>query len=468
MMTCGVIKRQGVSFFKAFQIGLWLLVFSQPMLLAQENDLIAPGRDLEKSADVLFLEAQKLFQDGKYWECARDLIILMDFHPDYSKIDQVVYLLGDCLYENGILDGSSKIYQYMLKKFIRSPLLPLALLGLQKIEYDKENLLKSLDFHETLQRGNPSREVLDVSRYFAARCHYAFQDYPQTISLLREIDSKSPYYDYGLYTMGLAQLRLKKVQDAIVSFLKICRLPVLNDERRALIDETRLTLGYLYYELEYYPNAYRELLLVSPDHASYQDALLAAGWSAVRQGDYQLAITPLTELIGKFSDSDDTQEGMFLLGRCFMKLEKYDQAIATYQHLIDLYPKQDLLPQSVENLRKNFQNEAAKIETIKMDLLVMETRLMDALALSEENNRSKGLDEEKQRLSEIREGIFRQIQSERLVFTQLSEQMEKMHETVTRREKYRDWRAYAEYGKLRATFLQRMQAQNNAVGTAPQ
>ncbi len=428
--------------------------------IAQKEELAGSSQlkkslkdDLEGVSGKLFYEAQNYYNDGQYWEGARDLIILLDFYPSYSKIDQVVFLLGDCLYEINILDGATRIYKYLVKKYIRSPLLPRALLGLQRIQFDTGNYNRCIEFYNAINRGNPSQDILNVAQYYAGLAFYHLKDYPNSIKVLSQIDESSPYYDYGLYSMGLSLLRMKKVRRAINTFRAICRLPVVNNERRNVLDEAHLTLGYIYFELGYYKYALSQFRDVSSNHDHYKDALIAEGWTAINLEMYEEAVTPLTKLLTQYPGDENNEEAFFLLGRCYLKLAKYDDALKVYEHLIEIFPEREVVPTLVNEIDMSLAEENVRIEKIKMNLLMLESRLLDAMPLQSEPTSPTYLKEEGDKINDTRISLLKRIHEERKTFNSISSQMKELRKLAVRKENRRDWRAYAEYGKSRALFM---------------
>ncbi len=420
----------------------------------------AEKEELERAAEKLYLEAEKLFMDGDYWESSRNLIILMDFYPSYSKIDQVVFTLGDCLFEIGLLDGSKKIFKFLVKKYIASPHLPRALLGLQRIEYDKGNLEKCIEFYKVITKGNPSRDILDASRYYAGLSYYNLFDYDKAIEILTEIDKGNPYSPYAQYTAALSYLRLRQVREAVNSLNSILRIPIVNDDFRNIVDETYLTLGYIYYELGYYQRALGNFRAVSSKHNHYKSALLAAGWAATKMKQYQLAVDPLTDLVSMPKEDENTQEGFFLLGRCYLKLGLYDEALKVYEYLVNSLPKRELVPMIVNEVESSIHIQERRLESIKMDLLVLETKLLNLIQLTPDTEAPDYLQLEKHEINQTRNELMKQIQTERQNFSSMLAEMDTMKKMIKVKEERQDWRAFAEYGKSRALFLKRTEIHN--------
>ena len=57
------------------------------------------GQSTERVAGKLYRIALEKKADKAFWHASRELIVLLDFYPDFSRIDGVLLHLGDCLYE---------------------------------------------------------------------------------------------------------------------------------------------------------------------------------------------------------------------------------------------------------------------------------------------------------------------------------------------------------------------------------
>jgi tetratricopeptide (TPR) repeat protein len=332
--------------------------------------------------------------------------------------------------------------------------MPKALLGLQRIEYDRRDYARCIEYYDAMARSHPPQSVFDASRYYAGLSYYKLRDFPKAIELLNKVSSQSPFHEYSQYNLALSHLRMKNVRRTVGILRNLREFPIDSDETRALVDETLCTLGYIYYELGFYRQAYDHFMAVSPSHANYAAALLAAGWAAAEMKDYLQAISPLTSLVTLFPQKDQAEEGLFLLGRCYMMLKKYEQAISVYDQLIRLFPDQDVVPAIVEEVKTSLIDESLVIEKIKTDLLVLETNLLDQLPLNEADAAvPEHLKAEREELIASRQMLMTQIQKERQAFEELSAEMTDLQRMASLSVVRKDWRAYAEYGKTRALFL---------------
>ncbi len=439
---------------------LLLIITMSTSLPAQEMIMqnLLPQKqnnELEQSADELYLKSKKMFDVKEYWECARNLILLMDVYPNYSKIDQTVYMLGECLYETGLLDGSRKILTFFATRYYQSALLPDGLCSLQRIEYDKGNYDISLKINSLVLKckPTPSQAILDYTNYYAGLAYYQLDQYQNALTLFNAISEKSAYYGHGLYQGSLALLKMEKVTESILQFYKILRLPVYTAERQQLLNETLLTLGYIYYEMESYAKALKQFNAISREYENYQNVLLSSGWTASKMGDYKEAVLYLTDFISNYEQSNKTPESLFLLGRCYLKLGLYAEALQSYDYLIEILPENNYPPEMLNEINNSLELQLAEIEKTKMNVLVMESKFVNELPLHVNKDIPVFVKEEKGYVDARRAELLDKIRRENEQLNQLGQKIRQIQNLNTITKEQRNWRAFAEYGKSRAMFL---------------
>lgn len=168
-----------------------------------------PRAEVERSGNILLNQAYKGFKNKEYWKSAIDLIVILDFNTTYSRLDEVIHLLGNSLYEMGMFEATNQLYRYLLKSIPRTPLVPKAMLGMQKVYYQQKDYQVSLKFYKALESHYPTCEGIDESRYFAGQAYYHLKTYNLVPNIVRHIRKSSEFYAFGLYTGGLAQLKKK-------------------------------------------------------------------------------------------------------------------------------------------------------------------------------------------------------------------------------------------------------------------
>ncbi len=416
-------------------------------------------KEIERAANQIFRSSIELFEKGAYWDCARELIILMDYHSTFDKMDEVVYYLGQCLFEEELGVAATRMFKYLLKKYPRSDMVPAALLGLVKAYYHQDEYKHALRvYFALLKRAPGEKEILNAASYFAGQSHFNLKNYDMAINLLKKIDSRSSYYDAALYTTTLSYLKKSNVSVAVDFLRKIISLPNISGERRNIIDNARLTLGFMYYELKAYKPATKLFLDISDKHEHYQDALLGLGWCYLKLQDNEKVIESLNELIKLYPDSENAEEAYFLLGQAYIALRKYDDAIESYQTIVENYPDDFKIPSLIKKVNSGLEFEEDRVEKLKVKVLIEETKLLDAIAMNGYGeNVPQYLIEEKKELKDFREQLIKNLLNERDNLLLMQENIDSLKKLAERRERRKNWRGYAEYGTSRALFLKQME-----------
>lgn len=409
---------------------------------------------IEKVSSKMFFEAQQLYREGKYWDCARELSILLDFNPNYSHMDHALLTLGNCLYEVNLHEGAEKIYKFLLRKHVQSPFLPEAILGIERIQYDRENYRSCIEFFKILQRSNPSQQIINYACYYAGLAYYHLGDYPACNQTLELGNARSPYYEYTLYMRGVSLLHMKNIEHALDILKLLSESPPTNDERRKIVDDAHLTLGYVYYEMNYFKDALSHFRAVTPSSDIYPSALLAAGWAEANQQNWTEAASTLTTLFKKHKDSNVISEALFLLGRCYLKLGKYDNAVEIYEYLIDHHHDIQNTPDN-GNLQEKLLAEKKRIQKRKMELLSLESKLVKSIYNQTENKGYSSFEPAKSDINSTHYELFRDIEKERKELTRLEAEIKDLEQQNKPVQSEHNWIAYAEYGITRAKFLKR-------------
>ncbi|MFQ5630611.1 MAG: tol-pal system YbgF family protein, partial [bacterium] len=192
----------------SFANAMWVMPHTFP---SKETSVIMHKQEgsLERIAMRLFRTAIEKFDDKAHWYATRELIILLDFYPAFSKTDGVLYYLGESLYEMDMYKSASRMFRYLITTYPQSEYLPKTLLSLQKLHYNTQELENSLNYYVGITTRFPKDDVLDGSYYYGGMAFFHQKKYDDAIKALGRVRSRSDYYDYGLYTVGLCFLKKK-------------------------------------------------------------------------------------------------------------------------------------------------------------------------------------------------------------------------------------------------------------------
>lgn len=166
-------------------------------------------RNMEKVAARIYRDALKFYNERAYWKAAREFIILLDYYPSFSQADGVLCNLGECLYSMDMFKSSHKMFRFLVTKFPQSEHVAQGLHGLQRIQYQAENYQESIKVYNAILAAYPGSKVEDGVHYFAGMAYFHEHDYDNAVAVLEKVGSRSEFYDFSLYTIGLSHLKKK-------------------------------------------------------------------------------------------------------------------------------------------------------------------------------------------------------------------------------------------------------------------
>ncbi len=166
-------------------------------------------RNMERVAQRIYRSAQQFYFDRAYWKAARELIILLDYYPAFTQADGVLCHLGESLYSMDMFNSSHKMFRFLVTKFPNSAYVAQGLYGLQRIQYQAENFAESLKIYDAIAAKYPKSDLMDGVHYFGGMSYFHQHDYDVAAEMLARVGSRSEFYDFGLYTIGLCHLKKK-------------------------------------------------------------------------------------------------------------------------------------------------------------------------------------------------------------------------------------------------------------------
>lgn len=251
-------------------------------------------------------------------------------------------------------------------------------------------------------------------------------------------------------------VKKKRIRQAVEHLNQIVALPVISSERRKIVDDAKLTLGFIYYELGYAKEALELFNDISSAHPNYMEALLGQGWAKVKLEIYEDALESLRKIITTFPGSSGAEEAYFLLGHCFMKLNRYEDAIKAYDKIIELFPKHIDFTKYMKQIQLELARKEKIVEQLETDLLIQESQLLDALPVDGTGKNPAYLEEERKKIQKYQDMLVKEIMKEREVLKEMRQVIEFLREKSIRQYQRKDWCGYAEYGRARSLYLKEM------------
>ncbi len=150
-------------------------------------------------------------------------------------------------------------------------------------------------------------------------------------------DATGPFHLQSAYFIGVGYVRLKQWDLALAQFLAITQIDARDDKERAVKELAELSMGRVYFEVGKYDEAIDRYARISQQSDSFPDSLYEIAWSYVRKGELERAKNATEVLLLVAEGSVLDPEARILQGTLLQKLQKYDDAIDTYNYVINQY-----------------------------------------------------------------------------------------------------------------------------------
>lgn len=151
-------------------------------------------------------------------------------------------------------------------------------------------------------------------------------------------DQSGPFRLQSAYFIGVGHVRLKQWDQAIAQFKAIGAMPERDPKKDKEVKELAdLSLGRVYFEVGKYDEAIDSYAKVPQQSDNFPDSLYEIAWAFVRKGELVRAKNATEVLLLVAEDSVLAPEAKILQGTLLQKLQKYEEAIDTYNEVINTY-----------------------------------------------------------------------------------------------------------------------------------
>jgi tetratricopeptide (TPR) repeat protein len=150
-------------------------------------------------------------------------------------------------------------------------------------------------------------------------------------------DLSGPFHVQAQYFIGVGYVRLKQWDQAIAEFSAVSQATARDDKERTVKELADLSMGRVYFEVGKYDEAIDRYARIGQASESFPDSLYEIAWSYVRKGEMERAKNATEVLLLVAEDSVLAPEAKILQGTLLQKLQKYDDAIDTYNQVINAY-----------------------------------------------------------------------------------------------------------------------------------
>jgi tetratricopeptide (TPR) repeat protein len=336
----------------------------------------------------LYNKALKLYTEGKYWDAFFVFGQIVAGFPDFFKNDFVNYYRASCLEELDMRRDAEALYDNTKQQYPRSAVIPMADLGIMRINYrNGDNLGVSRQF-ALLNTERVQDSLKNHAFYLMGQTHMRTDNHEKARQLLNMIPETHPEYIFAQHSLGVAQIADLNLEDAMISFENCLQARVETDAQKEVYNRSCVMLGYLFYEENSLSKAVTALRLVEKNSYYYEDALLGLGWTALKARQWADCMQAGIDLASNSRKPVLKAEGYLLEAYAYLMQKQYMQSSDVLQRADNLLDKAN--PPSLDTLSERTSENGQRREeyrdiaqnTIQMSLVdpsSIAMRIIDSL-----------------------------------------------------------------------------------------
>lgn len=279
----------------------------------------------------------RVFYELKQYENAAMLLFDLLERPDFRndlEYEATQLLLGDCLLQ---MDNPQAARDLFLK-----------VAGGRDPQLAEEARLFLLE----LALGNPQstpeilrRAVTDLggdassdrTRYGLGKAELRLGDADKAIDWLQTIGTGSPLYNRSRFYLGAAYVAKGQVDLALEVFRALTTIEVKDKLTLELRDQAWLAVGRLLVQRGNFALALTSYQNIDRNSVHYEEAVYEMSWAYINQDKFDKALQTVEVLLLTVKNDQHEIDAHVLRGQLNVMLQQYDEALASYQTIVDRF-----------------------------------------------------------------------------------------------------------------------------------
>jgi TolA-binding protein len=317
--------------------------------------------------------AMRLYLNRQFLEAAYAFGKVQTKYPAFHLVDQAAFYKAKSFENLRMHKAAKSIYEDAIKRYPQSDQRAKYHFQLMNIDYKEGKYTEAMNKYQSIAQKFGESDVKADADYVAGQIKFEQGLYQEAVDLLAAILPGNANYFYARYTMGIANSRMGKWDEAENCFRDITEQPVSNQSERDLQDAAKVKLGHLFFsgekpDIAAAAQMYGQVKKGSP---VFDEAMLGIAWSFLKVNKPDDAIKPAQWIISNLPESFLVSEAYLVIGYChFMKknyqdaLEALTQAEKRTEQPIVSVAARDSARQAYDAM----QNQFDSVQVIALDL----------------------------------------------------------------------------------------------------
>ena len=273
--------------------------------------------------------AMRLYLNRQFLEAAYAFGKVQTKYPAFHLVDQAAFYKAKSFENLRMHKAAKSVYEDAIKRYPQSDQRAKYHFQLMNIDYKEGKYTEAMNKYQNIAQKFGESDVKADADYVAGQIKFEQGLYQECVDLLASILPGNANYFYARYTMGIANSRMSKFDEAENCFRDITEQPVSNQSERDLQDAARVKLGHLFFSGEKPDIAAAAQMYgqVQKDSPVYDEAMLGIAWSFLKVNKPDQAIKPAQWIISNLPESFLVSEAYLVIGYCYFMKKDYQNAL---------------------------------------------------------------------------------------------------------------------------------------------
>jgi len=273
--------------------------------------------------------AMRLYLNRQFLEAAYAFGKVQTKYPAFHLVDQAAFYKAKSFENLRMHKAAKSVYEDAIKRYPQSDQRAKYHFQLMNIDYKEGKYTEAMTKYQNIAQKFGESDVKADADYVAGQIKFEQGLYQECVDLLASILPGNANYFYARYTMGIANSRMGKFDEAENCFRDITEQPVSNQSERDLQDAARVKLGHLFFSGEKPDIAAAAQMYgqVQKESPVFDEAMLGIAWSFLKVNKPDEAIKPAKWIIDNLPESFLVSEAYLVIGYCHFMKKNYQDAL---------------------------------------------------------------------------------------------------------------------------------------------
>ena len=273
--------------------------------------------------------AMRLYLNREFLKAAYAFGKVQTKYPAFHLVDQAAFYKAKSFENLRMHKAAKSIYEDAIKRYPQSDQRAKYHFQLMNIDYKEGKYTEAMNKYQSIAQKFGESDVKADADYVAGQIKFEQGLYQEAVDLLAAILPGNANYFYARYTMGIANSRMGKWDEAENCFRDITEQPVSNQSERDLQDAAKVKLGHLFFsgekpDIAAAAQMYGQVKKGSP---VFDEAMLGIAWSFLKVNKPDDAIKPAQWIISNLPESFLVSEAYLVIGYCHFMKKNYQDAL---------------------------------------------------------------------------------------------------------------------------------------------